>query len=359
MQPIYSLTIETLTDVMGGGDVTKQRLEQLDFRSERYKLETLENISFIGDADESARDVVTDFFLHDNLLKSIVEIARDNGVDAFRRAANVFAPNNQIKYMCYTPEMPYCNEWPYKMESLLELDLSYNQLEAIPELKSMPHLRKLNLNHNSIRPPWKQLRAGKELQILELRENKLDWTPSECKVLSWRSVEGCEEIVWGRTCRCLRVGEESGWRNPDGGIQTEAPRRRHPPLHSLLHSPLQPMGGTRFCVEPYLSGGGLALFLVQGVLLRHPRYDSIIPCVLWAICVWPSVAFLPNNALASAALRTLDSRPHSSMLAPNGPIRLLKPVLACPHTAFYHMHRKGGSPNRIRRCPSFFALFTH
>ena len=308
MQPIYSLTIETLTDVMGGGDVTKQRLEQLDFRSERYKLETLENISFIGDADESARDVVTDFFLHDNLLKSIVEIARDNGVDAFRRAANVFAPNNQIKYMCYTPEMPYCNEWPYKMESLLELDLSYNQLEAIPELKSMPHLRKLNLNHNSIRPPWKQLRAGKELQILELRENKLDWTPSECKVLSWRRVEGCEEIVWGRTCRCLRVGEESGWRNPDGSIQTEAPRRRHPPLHSLLHSPLQPMGGTRFCVEPYLSGGGLALFLVQGVLLRHPRYDSIIPCVVGNMRV--AVRRLPSKQRSSVR------RPAHSRLSP-------------------------------------------
>ena len=232
MQPIYSLTIETLTDVMGGGDVTKQRLEQLDFRSERYKLETLENISFIGDADESARDVVTDFFLHDNLLKSIVEIARDNGVDAFRRAANVFAPNNQIKYMCYTPEMPYCNEWPYKMESLLELDLSYNQLEAIPELKSMPHLRKLNLNHNSIRPPWKQLRAGKELQILELRENKLDWTPSECKVLSWRIVRGVR-----RSCGVAPAAAFAWGRNPVGGTRTEAPRRRHPD------------GGTRRCIR--------------------------------------------------------------------------------------------------------------
>ena len=225
LQPIYSLTIETLTDVMGGGDVTKQRLEQLDFRSERYKLETLENISFIGDADESARDVVTDFFLHDNLLKSIVEIARDNGVDAFRRAANVFAPNNQIKYMCYTPEMPYCNEWPYKMESLLELDLSYNQLEAIPELKSMPHLRKLNLNHNSIRPPWKQLRAGKELQILELRENKLDWTPSECKVFI---VELCEGD---------RVGSHLPLPSRGRGIRLEGPERR------------LPEGGIRRCIR--------------------------------------------------------------------------------------------------------------
>ena len=117
---------------MGGGDVTKQKLEQLDFRSERYKLENLENISFIGDADDSARDVVTDFFLHDNHLRSVVEIALDNDTVAFRRAANIFAPNNYIKYMCYTPENPFCNEWPYKMDSCVHVLMCSFVLRSCP-----------------------------------------------------------------------------------------------------------------------------------------------------------------------------------------------------------------------------------
>ena len=61
----------------------------------------------------------------------------------------------------------------------MELDLSNNLLESIPDLHSMPKLRKLRLAKNFIRPPLKRLQGGKQLEDIDLSFNKLDWTEKE------------------------------------------------------------------------------------------------------------------------------------------------------------------------------------
>merc|ERR1711965_168716 len=71
------------------------------------------------------------------------------------------------------------NSWPAKMEQLVELDLSNNLLEIIPDLRSMLKLRKLRLKNNAIRPPWKRLQGGKQLEDVDLSFNNLDWTEKE------------------------------------------------------------------------------------------------------------------------------------------------------------------------------------
>ena len=46
-------------------------------------------------------------------------------------------------------------------------------------MKQMPNLKKLNLRHNFIKPPWKAIRHAKKLEVLDLQENALNWSPHE------------------------------------------------------------------------------------------------------------------------------------------------------------------------------------
>ena len=47
--------IEALDDLLGGNDVTQQRLESLNFSSKKFNLVSLDGIEFIGVADVSLR----------------------------------------------------------------------------------------------------------------------------------------------------------------------------------------------------------------------------------------------------------------------------------------------------------------
>ena len=49
----------------------------------------------------------------------------------------------------------------------------------IPGTKQMPNLKKLNLRHNFIKPPWKAIRHAKKLEVLDLQENVLNWSNHE------------------------------------------------------------------------------------------------------------------------------------------------------------------------------------
>ena len=137
----YTLTVETLQKMSGntwyskflgaGTDVTSHKFKIIDFRGHAFKLKSLENISYIGDGDPKARDVVQEFLLDGNRLTTLVHIAVDNGVlGVFDKVNSIMARNNLIQYMCATPQQPMCNEWPVKMLFLLELDLSFNRLET-------------------------------------------------------------------------------------------------------------------------------------------------------------------------------------------------------------------------------------
>lgn len=84
-----------------------------------------------------------------------------------------------IQAICATKGNPLNNAWPIQLDKLRELDISYNKVTEIPDLKNMPNLRILQMAHNDVRPPWKQLRYGRNLETLDLTYNMLNWTPDE------------------------------------------------------------------------------------------------------------------------------------------------------------------------------------
>jgi|TARA_B100000780_G_C20997887_1_gene399196 Leucine-rich repeat (LRR) protein len=141
-----------------------------------YQLVSLEHISIIGGTEKKTRtirDGTTEFMLSKNQLTSLLPLALDEGSKMFAKMEKIDARYNTISAICAEQGDLLRNEWPYKMVCLTDLDLSHNQLSSIPNLKTMPALKILKLAHNKIRPPWKQLKEGKNLEHLELHENRL------------------------------------------------------------------------------------------------------------------------------------------------------------------------------------------
>ena len=180
--PLRALTVEALTDLLASKktDVTKQKLTEIDFTSDKFRLETLENITIIGHHNPKDRDRIKEFYISDNHLTSLLPLAIDNHVKAFRKMEVLDASNNLIVNLCagYKGNLKF-NEWPYHMESLVELKLLHNRITSIPNLQTMPNLKRLDLSHNFISPPWRNLRYGKHLQHVGLSNNDIDWTKQE------------------------------------------------------------------------------------------------------------------------------------------------------------------------------------
>jgi hypothetical protein len=155
---------------------------KLDFHEDIFQLKSLSGIHMIGSKEtktRAIRDGTTEFMLSKNQLTSLLPLALDEGNKMFAKMEKIDARYNTISAICAELGDMLRNEWPYKMVCLTDLDLSHNQLSAIPNLKTMPALKILKMAHNKIRPPWKQLKEGKNLEHLELHENRLDWEPSE------------------------------------------------------------------------------------------------------------------------------------------------------------------------------------
>jgi hypothetical protein len=180
--PLRALTVESLTEMLHDSktDVTKQKLTEIDFSGENFQLETIENITIIGHHNPKDRDRIKEFNLGNNHLTTLLPLAIDNGMKAFKRMEVLDASNNLVVYLCagYKGNSKF-NEWPYKMESLVELKMPFNRLETIPNLQSMPNLKRLDLAHNMISPPWRNLRYGGHLQAIALNNNSIDWTKKE------------------------------------------------------------------------------------------------------------------------------------------------------------------------------------
>lgn len=56
---IYNITVEVLDALVGGKDVTKRRLEQIDFSNRQFQLLSLRGLEFIGHQNnyKSKRDL--------------------------------------------------------------------------------------------------------------------------------------------------------------------------------------------------------------------------------------------------------------------------------------------------------------
>ena len=155
---------------------------KLDFHEDMYQLQSLNGINMVCSNEKKShavRDGTIEFMLSKNQLTSLLPLAMDEGVKMFAKMEKIDARYNTISAICAEPSDLLKNEWPYKMVCLVDLDLSHNQLSSIPNLKTVPNLKILKMAHNKIRPPWKQLKDGKQLEHLELHENRLDWEPTE------------------------------------------------------------------------------------------------------------------------------------------------------------------------------------
>jgi len=176
----YTLTIEALDSMLGGNDVTQQRLESLNFKSSQFSLLTLDGIDFIGVSDPALRKDIETISLQSNQLTTLQELVDGRTKKPlFPNLSHVFAPDNFIAFICARPRDVLCNTWPTELSNLVELDLSGNMLTEIPSCANMPRIRRLRLSNNMIRPPWKQLKLARELEELDLSANFLDWTNAE------------------------------------------------------------------------------------------------------------------------------------------------------------------------------------
>ncbi|CAK9097926.1 Hypothetical protein SCF082_LOCUS45929, partial [Durusdinium trenchii] len=105
-----------------------------------------------------------------NTLETLAELGE------FTSLKRINATGNRIGFLCSTFDKPTLNQWPKRMGSLVELNLSFNRLTSIPGLVQMPSLRVLNLQSNAITTKgFQQLAQGRNLEELDLSTNQLAW----------------------------------------------------------------------------------------------------------------------------------------------------------------------------------------
>lgn len=78
----YQLTDDFLDELVKG-EVTKKALEQIDFRDDRFRLQSLQGLHVIGQANPKARLAVIEFHLENNELTSLIELAEYKGEPMF------------------------------------------------------------------------------------------------------------------------------------------------------------------------------------------------------------------------------------------------------------------------------------
>ena len=197
--------LETLLDVLGEHSVKELRTNKvIDLSDPSYQINTstLHEIHYIsgGGRNRKAMDTVTDMFLSFNHIDTLLPLVlvtpqdtnkkgsknnqsegrhRQEEVRGFQHLEVIMADHNFIRWMCPGHRNQYnYHAWPYEMTRLLHVDLSYNRLDAIPDLIFMPNLQILNLAHNRIMiESIPNLDYGNQLQVLDLSENRLGWSP--------------------------------------------------------------------------------------------------------------------------------------------------------------------------------------
>ena len=167
-----------------------------------HPVDTLQLANFVNvDNIPSSPLNITEAYVSGNHLRSLKHLSH------FRNLKTVLASHNFLEFLCpdeATPdadkyfEQPLFftrNTWPRRMTWLITLDVSYNRLTSLPGLHTMPCLRILKARHNRLREPLDTLQHGAKLEIVDLRENSLSWTPQEF-------LEDCKFFA---CCKSLRV----------------------------------------------------------------------------------------------------------------------------------------------------------
>lgn len=115
----------------------------------------------------------------------------------------ITSAESQLKMYCDTVKEIYASHnvierisksennfgWPEKMINLRTLDLSFNRLDTIPNLSTMPALRVLLLNNNKITSKnfAEHLRHGRQLRQLNLSNNQIEFRTSDQLIDSFQA----------------------------------------------------------------------------------------------------------------------------------------------------------------------------
>ncbi len=177
--PQLALTSRAFEEI---GYISGERVTKWDSRRQELQDKGDKRSAARRAVTRASLDTVSDMILSFNQLDSLLPIAlRADGSRAFQNLEVLLVDHNSLACICpgFRSQLNY-NAWPYEMRSLLHLDLSYNRMADVPDLMLMPNLQILNLKHNHVTLfSFPNVAQGHNLQVLDLSENRLSWSPRE------------------------------------------------------------------------------------------------------------------------------------------------------------------------------------
>lgn len=141
-----------------GGDLEDCTITDLDFSGDQFELESLDGLEAVNWKQIKAIDA------SNNALDRV-----DTVLNKFTTLETIVASNNLITIVNIA------------LPNLLELDLSRNYLKEMPDLSRLPRLEKLLLGFNEISTGYDQLEFASNLMLLDLSNNKFNFSPGEFK----------------------------------------------------------------------------------------------------------------------------------------------------------------------------------
>jgi len=157
---ITSLTRNVLDQIAreSGGELAESDIENLDFSSEWFDLDSLDGLSMVSWRHLLVIDV------SGNSLESL-----DDVLNRFVTLRTIAAANNLITRVSVA------------LPNLKELDLSRNFLNSVPDLSRLGSIEKLLLSANEIKEGYDEFNFVPRLATLDLSQNKMNFTGGQFK----------------------------------------------------------------------------------------------------------------------------------------------------------------------------------
>ncbi|GBG24703.1 Somatic embryosis receptor kinase 5 [Hondaea fermentalgiana] len=144
----------------------------LNLYGDEFALSSLRGLEGLLAQNKTRVDAIN---IQGNALATLIDL----NCQSLSGLKKINAAGNHIRCICANSQNSNLNRWPLKMTSLVELNVSGALLVSIPDLSTMPSLRELILNNNSITAAsFQELGLGRNLELIDLRANRLFWPDS-------------------------------------------------------------------------------------------------------------------------------------------------------------------------------------
>lgn len=167
------ITEDVLNEIFGGEAWRRRGFQHLTFRSEEFKLKTLQglllqpiDLTFLHSLDAS-ENALTELDCLAGTSRKLKSAGVPQGILVFGSLQVLKLKKNLL------------TSFSLKLPALKELDLSYNKLEALPMLQLLPKLEVLLLDHNDISAGLMGVKASPNLKKLDLSYNQFMYTAVE------------------------------------------------------------------------------------------------------------------------------------------------------------------------------------